>query len=58
MRSLQTHFINTKLKLAKNQASAKQHPEADILVFENYSHSSSKFSSKNKGIYPEDENEK
>ena len=27
------------LKLAKNQANAKQHPEAELLLFENYSHS-------------------
>ena len=26
---------------------AKQHPEAELLLFENYSHSSSKLSSKN-----------
>ena len=25
------------LKLAKNQAKAKQHPEAELLLFENYS---------------------
>ena len=32
------HFIsNTRLKLAKNQAKAKQHPEAEVLLFENYS---------------------
>ena len=30
-------FINNaRLKLAKNQADAKQHPEAELLVFENY----------------------
>ena len=38
---------NTMLKLAKNQASAKQHPEAELLPRENYSHSSSMLSFKN-----------
>ena len=33
------------LKLAKNQASAKQHPEAELLPFDNYSHSSFTLSS-------------
>ena len=42
---------NGKLKLAKNQANAKQHPEADLLLFENYSHSSFILSSKNKSTY-------
>ena len=27
---------NAILKLAKNQAKAKQHPEAELLLFENY----------------------
>ena len=35
------------MKLAKNQANDKQHPEAELLLFENYSHSSSTLSSKN-----------
>ena len=39
-------FRNTKLKLAKNQAKAKQPPEAELLLFENYSLSSSMLSSK------------
>ena len=44
---LQTVFINnTWLKLAKNQAKAKQHPEAELLLFENYSLASSMLSSK------------
>ena len=34
---------NTTLKLAKNQANAKQYLEAEILLFENYSHSSSMY---------------
>ena len=29
---------NTRLKLAKNQAKSKQHPEAELILFENYSH--------------------
>ena len=37
---------NTKLKLAKNEAKAKQHPETELLLFENYSLSSSMLSSK------------
>ena len=35
----------------KNQANAKQNPEAELLLFENYSHSSSKLSCKNNGTY-------
>ena len=38
------------MKLTKNQANAKQHPEAKLLLFENYSYSSSKLSCKNKKI--------
>ena len=38
---------NTRLKLAKNQANAKQHPEAELLLFDNYSHSSTTLSFKN-----------
>ena len=33
--------------MAKNQANAKQHPEAELLLFENYSYSSSTLSSRN-----------
>ena len=41
-------FISkVRLKLAKNQAIAKQHPEAKLRLFENCSHSSSMLSSKN-----------
>ena len=29
------------MKLAQNQANAKQHPEPELLLFENYLHSSS-----------------
>ena len=32
---------NARLKLAQNQANAKQHPETELLLFENYSHFSS-----------------
>ena len=42
-----TFISNVKLKLVENQANAKQHPETELLLFENYSHSSSKSSSKN-----------
>ena len=38
---------NARLKLAKNQAQANQHPEAEILLFVNYSLSSSTLSPKN-----------
>ena len=38
---------NANLKLAKNQANAKDHFEAELLLFENYLPSSSTFSSKN-----------
>ena len=39
-------FIShTRLKLAKNQVKAKQHPEARLLLFENYSLASSTLSS-------------
>ena len=32
-------FISdTRLKLVKNQANAKQHPETELLLIENYSH--------------------
>ena len=42
---------NARLKLAKNQRNTKQHPEAELLLFENYSHSSSTLSSKDNGTY-------
>ena len=35
-----------RLKFLKNQANTKQHLEAELLLFENYSHSSSTLSSK------------
>ena len=37
--------------MVKNQAKAKQHPEAEHLLFENYSFFSSTLSSKNNGGY-------
>ena len=42
-----TFISNATLKLAKNQAKAKQHPEAELLLFENFSLSSSTLSSEN-----------
>ena len=39
------------MKLAKNQAKAEQHPEAELLPFENYSLSSTTLSSKNNRRY-------
>ena len=45
---LSNTFINkARLKLAKNQAKAKQQPEAKLLLLENYSLSSSMLSFKN-----------
>ena len=32
-----TSISNARLKLPKNQAKAKQHPEAKLLLFESYS---------------------
>ena len=53
-----THFFisntfirNARLKLAKNQAKAEQHPEAELLLFENYSLSSSTLPSKHNRRY-------
>ena len=46
-----TSISNARLKLTKNQAKAKQHLEAELLIFENYSLSSSKLSSKNSSRY-------
>ena len=37
--------------MAKNQANAEQHPEAELFLFENYSYSSSKLTSKNNKIF-------
>ena len=38
-------------ELAKNQANAKQHPDAKLLLYENHSHSSSTLSPKNNRTY-------
>ena len=46
-----TFISNARLKLTKNQAKAKQQFEAELLIFENYSLSSSKLSSKNSSRY-------
>ena len=55
---LHTHFCisstfisNTKLKLAKEIAKAKQRPEAELLLFEDYLLSSSTLSSKSNRAY-------
>ena len=39
------------MNVAKNQANAKQHPEAELLLLENYSHSSSMLSSESNRTY-------
>ena len=44
-------FISDRVKLAKNQAKAKQHLEASLLLFESYSLSSSTLSYKNNRRY-------
>ena len=46
-----TFISNAMLKLAKNQANLKHHPEAELLLFENYSHSSWTLSSKDNKTY-------
>ena len=46
-----TFKSNVRLKLAKTKANAKQQPEAELLLFQNYSHSSYSLSFKNNGIY-------
>ena len=42
-----TFISNARLKFAKNQAKAKQRPEFELLLIENYSPSSSTLSFKN-----------
>ena len=39
-------------EISKNQAKTKQHPEAELLLLENYSHFSSPLSSKSNILYP------
>ena len=47
-----TFFIsNARLKLGKNQAKAKQHSEAELMLFKNYSLYLSTLSSKNNRRY-------
>ena len=46
-----TFISNARLKLAKNQATAKQHPEAELSLLIYYSLSSSTLSSKNNRRY-------
>ena len=46
---LLTYLLTT--YLAKNQANAKQHPKAELLLFETYLHCSSTLSSKHSGTY-------
>ena len=48
-----TFISNTRLKLAKNWAKAKQHPETKLLLFENYLLSSSTLLSKSNRVYSE-----
>ena len=47
----ETFISKARLKLAKSQTNAKQHPEAELLLFENYLHSLSTLSSKSNGTY-------
>ena len=46
-----TFISNARLKLAKNQANAKQHPEVELFLFENYSHSSTMLSFRSNKTY-------
>ena len=46
-----TFISNIRLKLAKNQEKAKQHPDAELLLFEDHSLSSSSLSFKNSRAY-------
>ena len=48
------HFCKQRqagIELAKNQGNAKKHPVAELLLYENYSHSLSTLSSKNSRTY-------
>ena len=46
------HFYKQRqTEIGENQANAKQDPEAELLLFENYSHYSSTLSSKNNSTY-------
>ena len=47
-----TFISNPRLKLVKEHANAKQNSEAELLIFDDYSHSSSTLSTeKNNGAY-------
>ena len=46
-----TFISNARLKLAKNQANAKQHPEVQLLLLDIYADSSHTLSSRNNGRY-------
>ena len=46
-----TFISKSRLRLGKNLANAKQHPEAELLLFENFSHPSFTLSSINNRIY-------
>ena len=46
-----TLIINARLKLAKKQVNTKQHPKAELKLFENYLYSLSTLSSKNNRTY-------
>ena len=48
-----TFISSARMKLVKDQANAEQHPEAELLRFENYSHASFMLSSKNNRVYSE-----
>ena len=48
-----TFIGNTRLKLATDQAKAKQHPQAEAFLFENYLLSSSTLASRNNRAYSE-----
>ena len=53
-----TFIRNARPKLEKNQTNAKQHPEAELLLFENCLHSSSTFLSKNNTTLKNKQNNK
>ena len=46
-----TFISNARLTLAKNHVNAKQHPHAELLLFQNYSHFSSTLSPNNNRVY-------
>ena len=48
---MHTFISNASLKLAKSQAKSKQHPQAELLLFENYLLSLSMLSPKYNGRY-------